>query len=123
MHEQYLLLFISARKKKKGLLKRTLSTLLDSHECGVHVLRFQVFFFLSVNSNITRFYYAMDKKYCSCTVYGFHDTIHLFKNYFVTVFFSFQLCPNGPLMNFTLFHVYPKKEKKKNLLCSNKWFY
>ena len=79
-----------------------------------------------------------DKFYCSYTVLALfirhlttllkkkkksHDTINTFKNYFVTVFFSFQLCPNGPLMNFTLFHVYPKKEKKKNLLCSNKWFY
>ena len=25
-----------------------------------------------------------------------HGTIHTFKNYFVTVFFSFQLYPNGP---------------------------
>ena len=29
---------------------------------------------------------------------GFHSTIHIFKNYFVTVFFSFQLYPNGPLV-------------------------
>ena len=26
-----------------------------------------------------------------------HGTIHIFKNYFVTVFFSFQLYPNGPV--------------------------
>ena len=25
-----------------------------------------------------------------------HDTIHIFKNYFATVFFNFQLYPNGP---------------------------
>ena len=31
---------------------------------------------------------------------GFHGTIYTFKNYFVTVFFSFQLYPNGPLMCF-----------------------
>ena len=27
---------------------------------------------------------------------GFHGTIYTFKNYFATVFFSFQLYPNGP---------------------------
>ena len=27
---------------------------------------------------------------------GSHGTIHTFKNYFATVFFSFQLYPNGP---------------------------
>ena len=32
---------------------------------------------------------------------GSHNTIHTFKNYFTTVFFSFQLYPNGPLVGFT----------------------
>ena len=27
---------------------------------------------------------------------GSHSTIHIFKNYFATVFFSFQMYPNGP---------------------------
>ena len=44
------------------------------------------FFFLRVNSNITWFYCAMDKKYYSYIVHGSHDTIHTYKNYFVTVF-------------------------------------
>ena len=43
-------------------------------------------------------------RYCSCTVYGSHDTIHIFKNYFATVFsvFSFsknKFNPNTPIMN------------------------
>ena len=29
---------------------------------------------------------------------GSHGTIYTFKNYFATVFFSFQLYPNGPLV-------------------------
>ena len=28
-----------------------------------------------------------------------HGTIYIFKNYFATVFFSFQLYPNGPLLS------------------------
>ena len=31
---------------------------------------------------------------------GSHGTIHIFKNYFATVFFSFQLYPNGPYISF-----------------------
>ena len=80
------------------LLKRVsfywpLSTRLDSTECGVHVLRFQIFFFLRVNSNITWFYCTGDKNtvhtlltYCLCTIHGSHDTIHTFKNYFAIMF-------------------------------------
>ena len=37
----------------RGPLCLTYSTRLDSIECGVHVLRFQGFFSLRVNSNIT----------------------------------------------------------------------
>ena len=65
-------------------------------------LRFKVFFSpLRVNSKITWFYCAGDKKHCSHTVHGSHDTIYTFKNYFVTVFsvFSFsnnKFIPNGP---------------------------
>ena len=77
---------------------------------------FRIFFFLHVNSNITWFYCAVDKKYClctihvlfmyySCTVHESHDTIHTFKNYFATVFsvFSFRnnkFNPNGPKVMF-----------------------
>ena len=77
---------------------------------------FSEFFFpLCVNSNITWVHYAGDKNYCSYTVYhcsstvhtlkniknGSHNTIHIFKNYFATVFsvFSFsnnKFNPNGP---------------------------
>ena len=76
----------------------------------------EFFFFLHVNSNITWFYCAVDKKYClctihvlfmyySCTVHESHDTIHTFKNYFATVFsvFSFRnnkFNPNGPKVMF-----------------------
>ena len=34
---------------------------------------------------------------------GSYDTIYTFKNYFTTMFFSFQLYPNGPLLNFFFF--------------------
>ena len=53
------------------VLNYHLSTHLDSTESGVHVLCFQFFFFffLHVNSNIIWFYCAVDKKYCSYTVY------------------------------------------------------
>ena len=59
------------------------------------------FFSLRVNSKITWFYCAGDKKHCVCTVHGSHNTIHTFKNYFVTVFsvFSFsnnKFNPNEP---------------------------
>ena len=47
---------------------------------------FFFFFFLCVNSNITWFYCAMNKKYYLHIVHGSHNTIHTFKNYFVTVF-------------------------------------
>ena len=70
---------------------------------------FRLFFSLRVNSNITWFYYVGNKNtihalfmYCSRTVYGSHDTIHTFKNYFVTVFSVFNFSknkfnPNGPI--------------------------
>ena len=57
---------------------------------------FFFFFFSGMNSNpyysCTLIYYAWDKMYCLLTVYRFHDTIHIFKNYFTIVFsdFSFQ---------------------------------
>ena len=44
--------------------------------------------------------------YCSCTVYGSHNTIHIFKNYyFTTVFsvFSFnnnKSNSNGPMRDY-----------------------
>ena len=80
-------------------------------------LRFQIFFFPMVNSNITWVHYAGDKNHCSCTVYhcsqhclrtkkiknGSYSTIHTFKNYFATVFsvFSFsnnKFSPNGSIV-------------------------
>ena len=51
---------------------------------------FFFFFLLRVNG-------AKDKNYCSCivhvllhTIHGSHDTIHIFKNYFATVFSIFS---------------------------------
>ena len=47
-----------------------------------------------MNSNLhcscTWIYCARDKMHYSCTVYGSHNTIHTFKNYFVTVFSVFS---------------------------------
>ena len=62
---------------------------------------FSVFFPLHVNSKITWFYCEGDKKHCLCTVHESHNTIHTFKNYFVTMFsvFNFnnnKFNPNGP---------------------------
>ena len=74
-------------------------------------LAFSDFFFpLRVNSNITWFYCAGDKKHCSCIVHRSHNTIHIFKNYFATVFsvFSFsknKFNPNGPYVSYFLFHI------------------
>ena len=84
-------------------------------------LAFSDFFFpLRVNSNITWFYCAGDKKHCSCIVHRSHNTIHIFKNYFVIVFsvFSFsnnKFNPNGPNIVFILFYFFTqKKSLKKN---------
>ena len=71
---------------------------------------FRLFFPLRVNSNITWFYCAGDKKHCSCIVHRSHNTIHIFKNYFATVFsvFSFsknKFNPNGPYVSYFLFHI------------------
>ena len=67
-----------------------------------YVFWFFSFFFLCMNNKITWFYCAGDKKhclyvhvvfmYCLYTVYGSHNTINIFKNYFALVFlvFSFQ---------------------------------
>ena len=44
------------------------------------------FFFLRMNNKITWIYCAGDKKHCSCIVHGSRSTIHIFKNYFATVF-------------------------------------
>ena len=58
-------------------------------------------FSLRMNNNITWFYYAGNKNtihalfmYYSRIVYGSHDTIHTFKNYFVTVFSVFSFSKN-----------------------------
>ena len=71
---------------------------------------------------------AGDKFYCSCTVHALfmgptttlfrkkkfknvsHGTIHTFKNYFGTVFFSFQF---SAISKRTLSILKKKKEKKK----------
>ena len=57
-----------------------------------HVFMFAFFFSQRINSNITWIHYAGDKMHGSRTIHGSHDAIHIFKNYFVTVFsiFSFQ---------------------------------
>ena len=36
----------------------------------------------------------------------FHDTIHIFKNYFTTVFFSFQLYQNGLILYLVDIYIY-----------------
>ena len=69
-----------------------------------------LFFSLCMNNNITWFYCAVDKKHCSCTVHGSHDTIHIFKNYFAIMFsvFSFsknKFNPNGSYVSYFLFHI------------------
>ena len=61
------------------------------------------FFFVfpqHMNSNITWLHCTRDKMHCSRTIHESHGTIHIIKNYFVTVFsvFSFsknKLYPNG----------------------------
>ena len=73
-------------------------------------LNFNFFFPLRVNSNITWFYCAGDKKYCSCIVHRSHNTIHILKNYFATVFLVFSFSknkfnPNGPYVSYFLFHI------------------
>ena len=63
---------------------------------SVFAFFFFLFFFNGMNSNpyysCTWIYYAWDKMYCLLTVYRFHNTIHIFKNYFAIMFsdFSFQ---------------------------------
>ena len=65
-------------------------------------LRF-FFFRAYMNSNCTVHAHGLlyrDKVHCSCTVYGSHDTIHTFKNYFIIVFLVFsknKFYPNGLL--------------------------
>ena len=53
-----------------------------------------------------------------------HDIIHTFKNYFATVFFSFQLYPNRPIVKHAK-HIHAsnnnilingKRKEKKNIL-------
>ena len=55
---------------------------------------------------------------------GSHDIIHTFKNYFATVFFSFQLYPNRPIVKHAK-HIHAsinnilingKRKEKKNIL-------
>ena len=72
------------------------STRFISVESSVHVLLFQKFFFFSAGIKILFMY-------CSYTIYESHNTIHQFKNYFVTVFsiFNFnnnKFNPNRPLV-------------------------
>ena len=77
---------------------------------------FKLFFFpLRVNIKIIWFYCTGTKNtvhalftYCSCTVLGSHNTIHIFKNYFTTVFsvFSFsnnKFNPNGPYILYIIY--------------------
>ena len=75
-------------------------------KCILHFSRFFFFFFFQRLWTVTSTVHALcgDEIYCSCTVYGTHNhfikkknikneshgTIHIFKNYFATVFFSFQ---------------------------------
>ena len=74
--------------------------------------------------------------YCLYTVHESHDTIHIFKNYFATVFsvFNFsknKLYPNGPIIIFkTLLSwhrsLHPKKKiflTQKKLLSSYLFFF
>ena len=60
-----------------------------------------------------------EKKYCSHTVYKSHDTIHPFKNYFVTVFLVFnfsknKLYPNKPLIAQKVFPRHPNYSNLAN---------
>ena len=71
------------------------SARLDSTESRVHVLRFHVFFFFFcawtvklhdfVVQGTKNIVHALFTNY-SYTVHGSHDTIHIFKNYFATMF-------------------------------------
>ena len=45
--------------------------------------------------------------YCSCTVHGSHETIHTFKNYFVTMFSNFNFSKNKFNPNIPLIQTYP----------------
>ena len=90
-------------------------------ESGIAFSSFFFFSSLRMNSKITRFYCAGDKKHCSCTVHRSHDTIHTFKNYFTTVFsvFSFnnnKFNPNGPCMELGCHAI--KKIRQPHLFCT-----
>ena len=69
---------------------------------------FFYFFSLCVNSKITWFYFVRKNTiyvlfiYCSCTVYGSHNTIHTFKNYFAIVFSIFNFSNNKFNLNGSL---------------------
>ena len=52
------------------------------------------FFFPCAWTIISHDFTVQGKKYYSCTVHGFHDTIHTFKNYFAIVFSVFNFSKN-----------------------------
>ena len=94
------------------VLNYHLSTRLDSTESGVHVLCFQIFFFfLHVNSNITWFYCAVDKKYCSYTVYIlFTGPTTLFTHLKIILLQCFQFSVSATISSIqTEFYLVPLK--------------
>ena len=85
----------------------------------------QAFFFFSSLMNSNKFYCLYTVRETKFTIHAllieptttlfkknikndFHDTIHIFKNYFTTVFFSFQLYQNGLILYLVDIYIYGK---------------